>query len=263
MKLLGVGSTTIKRWADDGVLPYNRTPGGHRRFRMSEIEDFAPRHNGHRSALRTTVISGWFELLRDGGLSDVIDKVRALPDIQGDWFAAGDMLGAVFGHLGRRWDNEECSVLEANVVSAKLVQAVATVSAGLPVATSAPRALVAAVPGDHHAVGAAIAQLCLRSRGYEAFMLGSTVAAEQLKHDLAGTDFRLLVLSASSWQTDIVTLKNYFRHLAPVCREQAMELVLGGKGAWPAEMDYGHMCRTFRDFRGVLDAIAKPSSSPT
>ena len=35
---LGVGTTSIKRWADDGVLPCVRTVGGHRRFRVSDIQ---------------------------------------------------------------------------------------------------------------------------------------------------------------------------------------------------------------------------------
>lgn len=35
---LGVGTTSIKRWADDGALPCVRTVGGHRRFRMSDLE---------------------------------------------------------------------------------------------------------------------------------------------------------------------------------------------------------------------------------
>lgn len=35
--LLGVHSTTLRRWADDGQVPFYRTPGGRRRFRQSEL----------------------------------------------------------------------------------------------------------------------------------------------------------------------------------------------------------------------------------
>jgi len=35
--LLGVGTTSIKRWADDGTLPCVRTAGGHRRFLRSDV----------------------------------------------------------------------------------------------------------------------------------------------------------------------------------------------------------------------------------
>lgn len=35
--LLGVGTTSIKRWTDDGTLACVRTAGGHRRFLRSEV----------------------------------------------------------------------------------------------------------------------------------------------------------------------------------------------------------------------------------
>jgi excisionase family DNA binding protein len=35
--LLGVHSTTVRRWADSGTVPCFRTPGGHRRFRLDDL----------------------------------------------------------------------------------------------------------------------------------------------------------------------------------------------------------------------------------
>jgi excisionase family DNA binding protein len=37
-ELLGVHSSTVRNWADQGVLPVHRTQGGHRRFLRKEIE---------------------------------------------------------------------------------------------------------------------------------------------------------------------------------------------------------------------------------
>lgn len=39
-RLLGVHSTTLRRWADAGAIPVYMTPGGHRRFARTDIEDF-------------------------------------------------------------------------------------------------------------------------------------------------------------------------------------------------------------------------------
>ncbi len=38
--LLGVHYTTLRSWADRGLIPVFRTPGGHRRFRLSDIRRF-------------------------------------------------------------------------------------------------------------------------------------------------------------------------------------------------------------------------------
>jgi excisionase family DNA binding protein len=43
-RLLGVHSTTLRRWADAGSIPVYVTPGGHRRFARSDIEALAARH---------------------------------------------------------------------------------------------------------------------------------------------------------------------------------------------------------------------------
>ena len=45
-QLLEVGSSTVKRWADDGLLPCIRTAGGHRRFRRDAIERFLAEQQG-------------------------------------------------------------------------------------------------------------------------------------------------------------------------------------------------------------------------
>jgi excisionase family DNA binding protein len=40
-ELLGVHPSTVRAWADKGLLPVHRTQGGHRRFKRSEVEMWA------------------------------------------------------------------------------------------------------------------------------------------------------------------------------------------------------------------------------
>jgi methanogenic corrinoid protein MtbC1 len=42
--MLQVTETTIKRWADETILPCVKTPGGHRKFLLKDIVQFAERH---------------------------------------------------------------------------------------------------------------------------------------------------------------------------------------------------------------------------
>jgi excisionase family DNA binding protein len=42
-RLLGVHSTTLRRWADAGAVPVYITPGGHRRFARVDVETLAAR----------------------------------------------------------------------------------------------------------------------------------------------------------------------------------------------------------------------------
>ena len=40
-KQLSIHPTTLRRWADNGDIPFMLTPGGHRRFAVSDIQQFA------------------------------------------------------------------------------------------------------------------------------------------------------------------------------------------------------------------------------
>ncbi len=40
-KILGAHPATIRNWADQGNLPSQRTPGGHRRFRRADLEGWS------------------------------------------------------------------------------------------------------------------------------------------------------------------------------------------------------------------------------
>lgn len=39
--ILGVHPSTVRHWADSGDLPSQRTPGGHRRFRRADLQQWA------------------------------------------------------------------------------------------------------------------------------------------------------------------------------------------------------------------------------
>ena len=44
--LLGVHSMTLRRWSDSGRFPSYRTPGGHRRFALADIQAYLLRQRG-------------------------------------------------------------------------------------------------------------------------------------------------------------------------------------------------------------------------
>lgn len=48
-KRLGVHPTTLRRWADKGDIPCLLTPGGHRRFLLTDLDAFADGHKQRQS----------------------------------------------------------------------------------------------------------------------------------------------------------------------------------------------------------------------
>ncbi len=73
---LGVHPTTLRRWADTGEMPVMVTPGGHRRFAVSNLEQFAE----ERSQLR--VVAGIEQVWAERALAATrqqIDNRRGEP----------------------------------------------------------------------------------------------------------------------------------------------------------------------------------------
>lgn len=47
-RYLGISPTTLRKWSDAGDVPYMRTKAGHRRFLISELDQFIKEHRGAR-----------------------------------------------------------------------------------------------------------------------------------------------------------------------------------------------------------------------
>jgi excisionase family DNA binding protein len=55
---LGVHPSTVRSWADQGMLPAHRTPGGHRRFRKQDVDMQLNKKNESDDIDATSVIQG-------------------------------------------------------------------------------------------------------------------------------------------------------------------------------------------------------------
>lgn len=53
---LGVAPVTIRLWAQENKLPFTTTPGGHRRFRQKDIDEFISQHMNTQSPKLSVLI---------------------------------------------------------------------------------------------------------------------------------------------------------------------------------------------------------------
>ncbi len=106
MQLLGVSSTTIKRWADNGTLPSMRTAGGHRRFRRDDVERLTQRQP---AAGQIPVADEWIDLLTEVSDVEVIrGEIYRLRHQLGDWHRTAEFLDNLMGEIwNRRSDDDQ------------------------------------------------------------------------------------------------------------------------------------------------------------
>lgn len=128
MSLLGVGSTTIKRWADQGKLPHLRTEGGHRRFRRDAVDRILQRQS---TTNEDSAIDQWIDLLTEE--SDVMrirGEISHLRLQLGGWYRASDFLDNVMREIWTRRSNDDEFDARSVIAAGRLGLARTTIEAG-------------------------------------------------------------------------------------------------------------------------------------
>jgi len=96
-KRLNIHPTTLRRWADNGNIPYMLTPGGHRRFSVSELQQFADERH------RLRAVAALEQIWADRALTQTRQEIITHKEEQQPWLVVfDDNLRAKHRDLGRQ-----------------------------------------------------------------------------------------------------------------------------------------------------------------
>jgi excisionase family DNA binding protein len=107
--MAAVAPSTIKRWADQGLLPFSRTAGGHRRFERFAIERFLGEQTGSTSVddspsaawIRCSIAARPYE--SDGRMLEARSRL-------GSWGAVADAVAVALTEIGAQWERGRLSI---------------------------------------------------------------------------------------------------------------------------------------------------------
>jgi len=252
--LAGVGPTTLKRWADAGVLAHVKTAGGHRRFVRSELERFLSR-NRHVGPPDAPDPNPWIGRLLGSLPHEVEAELLFARGRLGSWHAVADELGGVLHEIGERWSRGALTVLDEHIASERLSRALARIGEALPARPGGPRAMLACLEGDEHTLGLALVELCLREVGWSTLWAGARTPLLELERVIGTVQIELLALSASAQSQDSAMLAQACTSLAHACEARGIAFAVGGAGAWPEGARGLERFHDFARFHGYLTAL--------
>lgn len=265
-ELLGVGPTSVKRWADLGLLRCVRTAGNHRRFMPDEVERFARSLQAGQIGLHTPPATArvlpeapimlWTDRLLALGPIALHEALTTERRVLGSWWRVADMVGAALGELGERWLCGEISVIDEHLASERLARALARCGEGIPAVPNAPIALLAAAAGEEHTLGLALAELVLREAGYAVEWVGRHIPGEMLASHLQRRPPAIVALSASRCLQDPAALRVAALPIARACQVTGTRLILGGAGRWPADLPTALRVHDFTGLHALLEHAA-------
>ena len=197
---LGVSESSLKRWADDGVIRVSRTAGGHRRIALADAVRFA-RESGlqieHPAAL------GLEEILpaRRGSDAPAVGTAESIyaAFLRDDWRVARGLIvsayvtgesvatlcdGAIreaLSRAGELWEHGSDGIVIEHRAVDTCLQALSLIRSLIPAgAATAPVALGAAFANDPYVLPSLIAAVVAADPGFSGGYLGPNVPAGPL-----------------------------------------------------------------------------------
>jgi excisionase family DNA binding protein len=252
-RIARVGGSSVKRWADQRLLPCVRTAGGHRRFRRADLERFLA-SLGDRDSRGG---EAWAELFLHATMHEVWGEIVAARGRAGAYYPVMEQLGLGLVEVGRRWERGEITILDEHAASEKLARALERTADGLSSDPTSPTAVVATAERDEHTLGLSLAEVVFREVGWNVRWAGRHTPTGELLDLVSRGSVELVALSASAVSTESHRLAVQLRTLAPVCRQHGVHLVLGGSGAWPDAPEYGVVVRDFETLHALAEKIRR------
>jgi excisionase family DNA binding protein len=241
---LGVSESSLKRWADDGVIPVSRTAGGHRRIALADAVRFARDsglHVEHPEAL------GLADVVPAGGGEASTAEALFVAFLRDDWRVARGLIVAAYiagrsvasicdgpirealSRAGELWQHGSDGIVVEHRAVDTCLQALSFVRSLIPPAPSdAPVALGAAVSGDPYVLPSLSAAVVLADAGFRDVNLGPTMPTDALASAVERYA-PLLVWRTASTPIDQETLRRDLDGVVARLGPDAI-VVLGGRG---------------------------------
>jgi methanogenic corrinoid protein MtbC1 len=245
---IGVSESSLKRWADEGLIRVSRTAGGHRRILLSEAIRFIrekrysvvrPEVLGLgelgelgevRAARRADAQAALFQALHDGDAQRVRAQIIAAY-VEGDDLAAllDGPVRAALTRLGELWQHANQGIFIEHRATDLCVQALGHLRSLLPApAPGATVAVGAGPPDDPYLLPSIMAALVLADLGYRAVNLGPETPVDVLADAAGHCGARLVWLSVSS-PIEPGPLRRQVAKLAEAVARFDADLVVGGR----------------------------------
>lgn len=275
-KSIGASESSVKRWCDRGLVPFNRTGGGHRRIPLAGVLEFVRREKmsivapesiglpenvgranvsfeNASSQLKTLLVAGdedrcrvliWDLHIAGHSISEICDGVVA----------------GAFQHIGTGWCDGNVEIYQER----RSCEITWSIMAELRRATylpseSSPKAMGGTSSGDPYALCSKMVELVLRENGWNASSIGAEVPFSSLCHAITTERPRLFWLCVS-FIKDEAEFVTGFNQLQEVAGQQTA-IVVGGRALTDDvrhRLNYTVYCDKLEHLARFASTIYKP-----
>jgi excisionase family DNA binding protein len=242
---LGVSVSTVKRWVDEGVLPANKTAGGHRKLLRAEVLALARKGDvPHASVADLVLVAGRKQRLDAAGLREALytamlrgDAAEVRAFIRRAYEAgvpieslADSVIAPLMERVGHGWETAGIDVWQEHrgtlLVAAALFELHAEISRRAE--KNRPIALGGAPAADPYLLASLLAQLVLLDAGWDAVNLGPNTPLDSFVRAIRELKPRLMWLSVSHLEDPPAFIRDY-RTMQAAAAECGTAIAIGGR----------------------------------
>ncbi len=254
---LGVSESSLRRWANDGVIRVSKTAGGHRRIALHEAIRFV--RQTHASVVRPEKL-GLPEVAAAAGagldlnnlgvvgqasMTDVLFEALSKGDARGSiglvmsLYLAGQPLASIcdgpvrgaMARIGTLWEHNDAGVMIEHRATDICMRAVTQVRLTMPEpAAHAPTAVGGAPSGDPYILPSLMAAAVLADLGLQDVNLGPETPADSLGRSIQEHRASLAWIAFTAPQHPPAA-ERYLKTVARFARERLCTVVAGGRQA--------------------------------
>jgi len=280
-RALGASAASVKRWADSGLLPSEKTVGGHRRFRPEHVALFKrgqsraaattqldganssaasanARHAGTRARPVESVellVASFFDALV-GGEAEEVSALLVKSYLEGMTLASifDQFLAGAMRKIGDLWQQGELTVAQEHLATRAALSALQTLDKVMdePEANNL-LAVCCGIEDDFHELPVRCAELTLQHEGWEVLNLGANTPFYAVTEMVSRLHPRLVCVG-STILGDLDRAVREFAELRAAAARVGAAIALGGAGFADGNIRRRLPAELHADsFQGLLD----------
>ena len=276
-KAIGASESSLKRWCDQGLLNSVKTAGGHRRIPIQEALRFARERNiasaePHLLAMVTTTdrksrrVENGSERLTEALLAGNEIACNALVF---EYFLAGAAASRIFDEivvpafrtLGEKWECKELEIYEERSACQIMLRILHELRLKQPAAVSKRIAMGATCEGDPYTMPIMMAEVVLRSAGWDTRLLGCSIPLSSATKAVQQHQPAIFWLSISSIVDEIAFISE-FNRLYEAASKTNTAIVVGGRALTTeirTRLRYSAFCDTMQHLEEFAKTLQQQS----
>jgi excisionase family DNA binding protein len=242
---LGVSVSTVKRWVEEGILPAQKTAGGHRKLLLADVVELSRQGKLPARDLAGLKLSFSKDRLPSAAaleqhlypalLSGDAATVRSI--VHGSYRTgmpiealADQVIAPAMRQIGADWESGKIDVMHEHRASQICAAALFELKAVLENRSgrNRPVAVGGTLAGDYSVLPSLLAQMVLLDSGWEAINLGPNTPLTSFRRALEELSPRLIWISLSHLENETAFVRDY-RALYEQAEKAAVAVVVGGR----------------------------------